>query len=600
MASDNSGKIPADTGVAFSNRDKAPADNFSSKAVDNGKNKKPVIISVTAVICAVFCLAAGVVFLTGRGEEFSGNNIIKHSTTVPISNHEKTGNDSFSEAETITALNWIGKEKKDAVDFLDSAGIDYDIKFSASSVEEKDKIINQSIKEGEVIPGDSVLTLFVGSGNEPSSATTVSDTDKTTSVIPILYVTVSPSKLTMFSGDSALLSVTYSPSDATETDFHFVSDDYNIAYIDSNNYIHAINPGTTYIRAKNAAGKDLGHCSVTIKSKETASQKETVSATEKAVLNITFDANGGSVSTSGKKITMGESIGTLPTATRDGYIFDGWYTHPSGGAKITEHTTASSNQTFYAHWTIVSYELRFDANGGSSPPPPQSGSTNYTISSTKPTRSGYTFLGWSKSRSATDASYYAGDYILISSDTTLYAVWKGIPSITLSSYSGNGEFCFDADHSYIYGPITYYQTNIYNYGEHTPTYGTKIALPAFNAKNVDGLTQGWEVVSGNVVINGDYMYIKQPGTIKVRYRAGDYYSDCYTYTLTLYKYLSKGHYLRSAGNPNASQIGSIPSGQTIRILETSSWGVMGTSGESGIYAKVSYGGKTGWISLVKW
>lgn len=603
MSSDNSGKKPIDLNTQSYNLDKAPADDFTSKAVDNSKNKKTVIFSVIAVICAVLCLAAGV-FLTGRDKGNTGNASSESNATVLSNTSVEITSNSFFEVNTVSSPNCIGKEKNDAIDFLNSLGIAYNIIFSPSTVEEKDKILDQSIKEGKLIPEDTVLTLFVGNGNESLTTTTNSGNNQAVSVIPILSVTIKPSKITMYTGDSALISGTYLPSNATQTDFYYVVDNYNVAYIDNNNYVHAINPGSTYICAKDLDGNELGRCSVTIKAKETTTQKKTptqkVTTTAKPVLNIKFDANGGTVSTSNKKTNSGESIGTLPTATRIGYIFDGWYTHPSGGTKITEYTTASSNQTFYAHWTIVSYELRFDANGGSNPPPTQRGNTNYTISSTNPSRSGYTFLGWSKSSSAAVASYYAGDSISISSDTTLYAVWKGIPSITLSSYSGSGEFCFDADHSYIYGPITYYQTNIYNYGEHHPTYGTKIALPDVNAKNVDGLTQGWEVVSGDTVINGNYMYIKHPGTVKVRYRAGDYYSDCYAYTLTLYKYLSKGHYLRSAGNPNASQIGSIPAGQTIKILETSPWGVMGTSGNSGVYAKVSYGGKTGWITLVKW
>ena len=69
------------------------------------------------------------------------------------------------------------------------------------------------------------------------------------------------------------------------------------------------------------------------------------------------------------------------------------------------------------------YSLSYSANGGSGAPSTQSGSTSYTISSTVPTRSGYTFLGWSKSSSATAPEYYAGNTITLSGNTTLYAVW---------------------------------------------------------------------------------------------------------------------------------------------------------------------------------
>ena len=44
---------------------------------------------------------------------------------------------------------------------------------------------------------------------------------------------------------------------------------------------------------------------------------------------ITFDANGGSVSPTSKIIKKGEKYGTLPTPSRSGYRFIGWFTSPS-------------------------------------------------------------------------------------------------------------------------------------------------------------------------------------------------------------------------------------------------------------------------------
>ena len=58
-------------------------------------------------------------------------------------------------------------------------------------------------------------------------------------------------------------------------------------------------------------------------------------------------------------------LGTLDIPTRTGYTFDGWYTDPTGGTKITsETTTPASNTTYYAHWTINEYtiDLNFDVD----------------------------------------------------------------------------------------------------------------------------------------------------------------------------------------------------------------------------------------------
>ena len=69
---------------------------------------------------------------------------------------------------------------------------------------------------------------------------------------------------------------------------------------------------------------------------------------------VYFDPNGGSISTISKKVTYGEAYGTLPTPTRDGYTFKGWYTAASGGSRVRTSTTVTtaSDHTLYAHWTL--------------------------------------------------------------------------------------------------------------------------------------------------------------------------------------------------------------------------------------------------------
>ncbi len=60
-------------------------------------------------------------------------------------------------------------------------------------------------------------------------------------------------------------------------------------------------------------------------------------------------------------------MGTLPTATRTGYTFDGWYS--SDGTHFTESTTVYPNYSFIltARWSPIDVAVSFDANLGSSP-----------------------------------------------------------------------------------------------------------------------------------------------------------------------------------------------------------------------------------------
>ena len=63
-----------------------------------------------------------------------------------------------------------------------------------------------------------------------------------------------------------------------------------------------------------------------------------------------------------------------------------------------------------AHFPYLKSTVSFNANGGSGAPGAQTKvwGTVLTLSSTRPTRTGYTFLGWSKSSTATSATYAAG------------------------------------------------------------------------------------------------------------------------------------------------------------------------------------------------
>jgi len=61
---------------------------------------------------------------------------------------------------------------------------------------------------------------------------------------------------------------------------------------------------------------------------------------------------------------QGLRYGTLPTATKAGNKFDGWWTNSTGGTRITENTIYNGLSTIYAHWIPNDYLVSYDANGG--------------------------------------------------------------------------------------------------------------------------------------------------------------------------------------------------------------------------------------------
>jgi len=76
------------------------------------------------------------------------------------------------------------------------------------------------------------------------------------------------------------------------------------------------------------------------------------------VYTITFNANGGSVSPSSGTTSTG-FLSSLPTPSRAGHTFSGWYTALSGGSRVTTNYPFGGNSTIYAHWTVNSYAITF-------------------------------------------------------------------------------------------------------------------------------------------------------------------------------------------------------------------------------------------------
>ena len=147
---------------------------------------------------------------------------------------------------------------------------------------------------------------------------------------------------------------------------------------------------------------------------------------------ITYNANGGNESNQTQEVKYGETWTTKDKIfTKTGYTQVGWNTKADGSGttyslKKLQKAKKEGNLTLYAKWKVNTYTITYNANGGTGVPSSQTKTygKSLTLSSTKPTRTGYTFLGWATSSSATKATYTAGGKYTANSDATLYAVWK--------------------------------------------------------------------------------------------------------------------------------------------------------------------------------
>ena len=124
---------------------------------------------------------------------------------------------------------------------------------------------------------------------------------------------------------------------------------------------------------------------------------------------------------------------TSPTIEKTGYTIIGWNTNKNATTStwnINTSKSISSSATYYPILKANIYTITYNANGGSGGPSSQSykyaPNGNIYLSSDRPSKTGYTFMGWSESPSATSASYSPGQWwgTHNANNYTLYAVWK--------------------------------------------------------------------------------------------------------------------------------------------------------------------------------
>jgi len=166
---------------------------------------------------------------------------------------------------------------------------------------------------------------------------------------------------------------------------------------------------------------------------------------ESDTYTVSYNANDGSGAPSSQTKIHGEALTLSSTVpARSGYTFKGWATSVAGSVAYAPGAsyTANADVTLYAVWEINVYTVYYDANNGSEAPSSQTKihGEELTLSSAVPTRSGYTFKGWSTS-STGSVVYAPGASYTANATVTLYAVWSLNISgkIVYGDVNGDGE-----------------------------------------------------------------------------------------------------------------------------------------------------------------
>lgn len=155
-----------------------------------------------------------------------------------------------------------------------------------------------------------------------------------------------------------------------------------------------------------------------------------ISVAAKTSYSVKYNANGGTGAPSAQTKWHATPLALSTTKpTRTGHVFQGWGTSASDTSvnyDPGDEYTANEAITLYAIWKANTYSITYNANGGTGAPATQTKTYGValTLSSTKPTRTNYTFKGWGASATATTVVYSPGDTYKANTAFVMYAIWE--------------------------------------------------------------------------------------------------------------------------------------------------------------------------------
>ncbi len=251
-------------------------------------------------------------------------------------------------------------------------------------------------------PGMTIITARAVTGNASGIYDCITVVQLPTSI------TVSGTT-SIIVGNTTTLNASVQPDNTNDKSINWISSNTDVATVSSTGVVTGVSDGTALISAISVAdGTVAGSCYVTV---------------SPATYTVTFDANSGYCSTSTKQVTLGETYGDLPTPSRTGYGFTGWYTPDDSKVLDSTIVTTASNHVLYAHWNAIAYTVNYDANGGNVDPTSKTVTYDSTYGDlATPTRTGWRFDGWFTAASG-GVQVTNNTKVITSSNHTLYAHW---------------------------------------------------------------------------------------------------------------------------------------------------------------------------------
>ena len=278
------------------------------------------------------------------------------------------------------------------------------------------------------------------------------------------FATVDAAKFTIATSDGSILSASgkYIGATSNSNTLNSGTTAYtNTLSIDNDGNFVCLSSGGAYLRYNPTSGqtrfryyksssytnqkaiqlyKKVGTTAGGGSSTTTYSDYSTSCSTFAYIVTWNATANGGTCTTATSEINAGDELGTLPTATKEGHSFDGWFTASTGGTKITTATIPTGDVEYFAQFTPNTYTITYNkgTNGtGTVASTSKTYGVDATLSESTFTREGYTQDGWSTTDGG-DKVYDLGGTYTTNEATTLYPHWTALPTYTVTFKVGTG------------------------------------------------------------------------------------------------------------------------------------------------------------------
>lgn len=257
--------------------------------------------------------------------------------------------------------------------------------------------VTLNIEVDRGVPQTITYNAGGGNGSVPASATALSGSS---------YAMASGSGLTKDGNLFTSWTLSYIPFVETDPITRFVGGSESIVVPSTTN--GSITATANYSGISAAKFTDSSSTVVTVTWDTNAPEGETA----KFAGDIQGDFNSTRTKMFNKinRITLSALVPGAPTdlSSTMSYMFDGWYTDPVGGTKVTGSVNPTVNTTYYAHW-LAGYKVTYDATGGTGATKTGKFSDGTTTTDEETVMPGSSTVGPSKGYPSPDDT--SGDYI---------------------------------------------------------------------------------------------------------------------------------------------------------------------------------------------